>query len=250
MTHVLLGDDDSAGSDLAWFWVNAQRWDGGRLTVLRADPPAYGAPAGDESARPTDPWRTAVESAGFGEIEFCVADADPRVALLAAAADADLVVVGPAGHGMGPRLVGSTTEWLLHDPPAPIVLARRGRTVRRVVLCADGSEHANAAAGALADLPWASSLEIDVVAVDDGRTDAAAAIESSVAKLASTGATISTTTLEGRRPHREILSHLDRTDTDLVALGTHGLSTLRRLTLGSTANAVAQLAPCSVLVWA
>lgn len=41
-----------------------------------------------------------------------------------------------------------------------IALARRGSAVRRAVVCADGSDHALAAAKALAGMPWLGDTEI------------------------------------------------------------------------------------------
>lgn len=246
MRHLLLGDDTSVGADVAWLWTHAQRWAGWRLTVLRADPPPIGV-AGTAEPRAVDAWRPLIDGPGFESVEFMVSAADPRAAL--SMAETDLVVVGAARSGIGPRFIGSTTEWLLHDPPAPVVLARRGRPVRTVMVCADGSDHAAAVAGTLASLPWASTLDLEVLAVDDGRTDPVAAIETMTALLQETGATIRSSIHRGRSPHREILHAAESSDPDLLVLGTHGLTTLRRLTLGSTANAVAQLAQCSVLVW-
>ena len=246
MTDVLLGDDDSAGADLAWLWVNAQRWDGAHLTVLRAEPPHIGEQGDGSGPHPVPAWREALESSGFAEVSFCVAASDPRLAL--ASSDVDLIVVGPAASGSGPRHLGSTTEWLLHDPPSPVALARRGKTVHRAVVCADGSAEATSAASSLASLPRAGSLEVEVVSVEDGRTDPDTAIEPIAAVLRAVGATVTPTLLKGRKAHREILAHLDASAVDLVVLGTHGLGTLRRLTLGSTASAVSRLAPCSVLI--
>lgn len=246
MTDVLLGDDDSAGADLAWLWVNAQRWGRAHLTVLRAEPPHVGEHSTGSGPRVAEPWRETHDAAGFADVSFCIAAADPRLAL--AGSDVDLIVVGPARSGSGPRHIGSTTEWLLHDPPAPVALVRRGKTVRQAIVCADGSAEATSAASALAALPWAGSLAVEVVSVDDGRTDPDTAIEPIATLLRAVGATVTPTLLKGRKAHREILAHLDSADVDLVVLGTHGLGTLRRLTLGSTASAVARLAPCSVLI--
>ena len=86
------------------------------------------------------------------------------------------------------------------------------------------------------------------MSVEDGRTDPDTAIEPIAAVLRAVGATVTPTLLKGRKAHREILAHLDASAVDLVVLGTHGLGTLRRLTLGSTASAVSRLAPCSVLI--
>ena len=70
---------------------------------------------------------------------------DQRLALNERA-DAALIVVGPHNQGRVRTMVlGSTTEWLLHHPPAPMAVVRSARPVRRVVVAVDGSAHARAA---------------------------------------------------------------------------------------------------------
>lgn len=46
----------------------------------------------------------------------------------------------------------------------------------------------------------------------------------------------------------EILAHLDEHPTDLLVVGSRGLSTARRILLGSVSTAVVNHAPCPVLV--
>jgi nucleotide-binding universal stress UspA family protein len=137
---------------------------------------------------------------------------------------------------------------LIHDPTIPVLLARRGRPVRRALVCADGSAHASAAAAALVGLPWAGDVAVEVLAIDDGRADARAAVDALVDVLGEKTATVTPTVEKGRSPHRRILAAVNTRDVELVVLGSHGLSTLRRLTLGSTAGAVARHATASVLV--
>ncbi|MDZ7676107.1 MAG: universal stress protein [Acidimicrobiales bacterium] len=249
--YVVLGDDLSPGSDLAWLWVNSQHWPGWTLVDLQAEPPAFGRQVPPEDAAPHpvvgDPPRDVIAESGFAEVRFEVATSDPRLAL-SGWPDATLVVVGGASSGVGPRSVGSTTEWLLHDPTNPVVLARRGRSVRTAIVCADGSAHASDAATTLAGLPWSGEVAVSALAVDDGRTDTDAAIDAVTQVLDGHVASVSGSVHRGRKPHREILAEARTSDPDLIVLGTHGLTTIRRLTLGSTANAVAQLAGCSVLV--
>ena len=102
-------------------------------------------------------------------------------------------------------------------------------------------------AEALTTMPWTDGLQVDVVAVDDGRTDCTAAVDAIDAILATTDVERTRTIRQGS-PHREILELAAAGSFDLVALGGSGHSTLRRLVLGSTASAVVRLAPCSVLV--
>lgn len=248
---LVFGDDLSPGSDLAWLWINSQAWPGWTLIDLQAEPPAFGGQVPSEDAAPHplagDPPRKVIAESGFAEVRFEAAAADPRLALSGWPA-ASLVVVGGASSGVGPRLVGSTTEWLLHDPTNPVLLARRGRSVRTAIVCADGSDHASDAAATLAGLPWASDAAVSVLAVEDGRTDTDAAIDTITRILDGHVSSTTTSVHRGRKPHREILAEARASDPDLIVLGTHGLTTIRRLTLGSTANAVAQLADCSVLV--
>lgn len=248
---VVLGDDLSPGADLAWLWTCSQRWSGWTLIDLQAETPAFGEVVDPSKAEPHPlenvPPRSAIAEADFAEVRFLAVTADPRVALNRWP-DAALIVVGEASGGIGPRRIGSTTEWLMREPTNPVLLARRGRRVRRAMVCADGSPHAAAAVSAFVGLPWASDVEVHVTAVDDGRTDTEAAVKAVRDLLDGRVESVASTVVLGRSPHREILAAARSIDPDLIVLGTRGLTNLRALTLGSTASAVATLADCSVLV--
>ena len=246
--RLVFGDDLTSGSDLAWLWVSSQRWPGWHLVVVEADPPPLGStvPPEQSSVHPSagPPSRSVFAEAAFTSVEFCEATADPRV-VLSDDLGADLLVVGPASGGLGPWHIGSTTEWLLNDPPAPLVVARTGRSVRRVLVAADGSPHALAAATALTDLPWVDQTEATVLTVDDGAVSPDASVEL-VDRLEAAGARVHAERAKGDA-HRAVLAEAT-TGYDLVVLGTRGSSGLERLRLGSTASAVVRHAPCSVLV--
>nr|MDT0667796.1 universal stress protein [Micromonospora sp. DSM 115978] len=92
--------------------------------------------------------------------------------------DADLLVVGPRGQGELKALsIGSTADYVLHHPPAPLVIANAGRPVRRVLVCTDGSAAARRASTVLAGLPWAADVEVTVLSVADERHDHGVEIE-------------------------------------------------------------------------
>lgn len=245
---IVLGDDLSPGADVAWLWTHSQIWPGWSLIDLRAEPPAVGDVTCDHGPHElAGPTPRPLLGAGFDRVTFVTDRADPRLAL-ERWPDARLTIVGEASSGLGPHLIGSTTEWLLRAPTTPVVLARRGRPVTSAIVCADGSPHAAAAARAFVGLPWAAEVDVDVVVIEDGSVDTNDALDDVEKILTPEVASVSRTIRHGRAPHREILRHATSTGADLLVLGTRGHSTLRRLTLGSTANTVAQLATASVLV--
>lgn len=247
---LTFGDDGSPASDVAWLFVNSHRWPGWRLEVVTADPPEIPGVLLPREVSDLHVWspaqpRTAFVEAGFADVVQLTARADPRIALSRAC---DLLVIGPRGPGLLKALhLGSTADWLLVHPPAPLLIARHGRPVKTVVVCADGSPHADKVVDVLAGLPWANELAVTILAVDDHRIAVDAAISGPRARLEVVGAVVDVTVLTGA-PTEAIHDHLIDVRPDLVALGTRGLTGLRHLRLGSTASAIARTATCSVLV--
>ncbi len=246
---IALGDDGTPAADVAWLWINNHAWAGWRLEVITAHQPPIGRVLPREQTEP-HAWqpphaREPFAAAAFDEVAHLTADADPRLALSRAV---DLLVIGPRGPGLLKSLrLGSTADWLLLRPPAPLAIIRHGRTVRTVLLCTDGSVHADRAADVLCGLPWVSGLDITVMAVTDGLADSHAAADAAADKLRAAGATASVEIAAGE-PTDVILQRAAQQAADLVVLGTKGLTGLPRLRLGSTAAAVARAADCSVLV--
>jgi nucleotide-binding universal stress UspA family protein len=246
---VALGDDGTPAADVAWLWINNHAWPGWRLEVITAHQPPVGRVLPREQIEP-HPWqpphpRQPFAAAQFDEVANLTADADPRLALTRSV---DLLVIGPRGPGLLKSLhLGSTADWLLLRPPAPLAIIRHGRAVRSAVLCTDGSTHAARATEALCGLPWVSQLHVTVMAVVDGRADADVAAAAAAQQLQAVGATVAVEVRAGK-PTNLILGHLEQTSPDLVVLGTKGLTGLPRLRLGSTAATVARAADCSVLV--
>jgi nucleotide-binding universal stress UspA family protein len=249
--HLLVvGDDGSPGADVAWLWVCNHRWPGWRAEVLTATPPPI-PPSRDIVSEPHE-WdsphpRLLVAQSELVSVRHLVDATDPRV-LLSAPRPADLLVVGPRGVGrVRALLVGSTTEWLLHHPPAPTAIIRSATPVRRVLACVDGSAHAQAAVSAFCRLPWAVDTAVTVLGVYDGWSAADAGQAAAMKTLAASGVRASTLDVWGKATHA-ILGHVDEIDPQLIVLGTRGLSAWRPLRLGSTASAVVRAAGCSALV--
>jgi nucleotide-binding universal stress UspA family protein len=246
---LVFGDDGSANAARAWSWVNHQPWSGWHLEVVTAQMPPIGPPPAPADAAlhswTPDVPREVAPGTDFASVEYLTAVIDPRLALWR---PAELVVVGPRGTGVWKALkLGSTTEWLIDRPIAPVAVVRSEAPVQRVLVGHDGSLHAAAALAALVRLPLAAASAIDVVVVDDGRVDVAAATASATATLDAAGVTGAVRVTEGH-PTSVILGAVDTEGPDLVVLGTRGLTGLRRLWVGSTAQTVLHEVACSVLV--
>lgn len=249
--HTLVfGDDGSPEADIAWLFINNHPWSGWRLEVVTAEKPEVIGRVLPREETELHAWsppnpRVAFTEAKFGEVVHLTAKGDPRVVL---SRDCDLLVIGPRGPGLFKGLgFGSTADWFLNRPPAPLLIARHGHDVRNVVLCTDGSPHAEAVTTVLAGLPFVAQLQVTIVAVDDERMNIGTATESARRLLKAAGATVKVHTARGN-PTAVIEDYLEQHSPDLVAIGTRGLTGLRNLRVGSTASAIARSAACSVLV--
>lgn len=256
--RLVVGDDGSAAADVVWLWVNNHTWPGWTISVVTARRPEVWTPLPAERTslhrwEPPAP-RVLLSADPTTRVEHLTAEADPRI-VLDTIEDATLLAIGPHGKGDLPLHLGSTAEWLLHRPALPLAVVRSARPVRRVLLCTDGSAHARRAAATLAALPWIASTVVTVLAVRTGRDDVDRGLAEAVDILRAAGVEPNPLLIEGEHVptgrgdvRALILGEVAATDADLVALGTAGLSGLRRAVLGSTASAVVHNAPCSVLV--
>lgn len=246
---LVFGDDGRRPADIAWRWITNQPWPEWYLDVLTADETdteiEWGAPP--RVTEWTPGWGRSEGVGGARSVRFLKVATDPR-AMLAEREDADLVVLGLSTHSFLEGLVtGSTTEWLLHHPPAPMVVAISPEEVHKVTVCADGSSHALAALEAFVSLPLAEESLVTVLAIADGRTDAEGAVAAAIGVAEGRVAELVSTVREGR-PTATILEHLEEHMPDMVVLGTRGLTGWQRLRLGSTASAVVRSAPCTSLI--
>ena len=256
--RLTFADDGSTGADVAWLWVNNHEWPGWGADVLTVQPVTTGPPLGPEAAQP-HPWqppepRETFTETGLTDLVHLTARGDPR-AVLGALTDASLLVIGPRGSGVWKHLhLGSTAEWLLQCPPAPLVIVRHAHPTRRVLVCVDGSAHSTYAVHVLAGLPWLRRCEVTVLGVAEHDRDPEVSVHAAVDALSDGAARVDP--MVRRAGSQEVSGNvrvdifvaLDRLGPDLVVLGSRGHTGLRRLRLGSTASAVAHHAPCSVLL--
>ena len=256
---LTFGDDQSQGADTAWQWITSHTWPDWSIEVMSVTLPrsrSVVSPQGYTKPHLWDPDlpRRAPAACGLQSVTHLTATDDPRT-ILGRRPGSDLIVVGPRGAGLLKALhLGSTAEWLLHCPNTPLLIARRPVPTQSILVCVDGSAHADAAVGFLASLPWVAGISITVLGVVERDNGLATFVARAAEALTNAGARATSRVLEPDRldltvnPHLTIFEHLDTLNPDLVVLGTSGLTGLARLWVGSVASAVARHARCSVLV--
>lgn len=168
---------------------------------------------------------------------------------------ADLVIVGCRGRGRVASLVlGSVSAEILERASASVLVVRRPR-IDRILVAVDGSHVSRAvspflcAAGAFEHVPalvvsvsrdaepWPPNLDLA----------AARAATRAADQLGRCGVDARREVLVGE-PAATILRRASDEDADMIALGSRGLSRLRRLLIGSVARNVAWSAAGNVLI--
>jgi nucleotide-binding universal stress UspA family protein len=214
----------------------------------------------------------------YGREAICaVRDGDPAGTLAGYARTngIDLIIMTTHGRGGVSRLwLGSIADRLLRCTTTPVLLLRsekraQATDLRHVLVALDGSEAGAAVlepALALVSLfherrcslvqvielpsaaPWDLASELDGKAVEEQRTLATRNLERQAAKAAAVGIAATATVHVAPGVGGQILALAEKIDSDVIAIGTHGVHGLERLLLGSVADKVVRGAEKPVLV--
>jgi len=200
-------------------------------------------------------------SAG-AEPETRLVAGDPPHALVAQAAEAGLVCVGPdAGLLGGAFRVGHVAGHVLREAPCSVLLARPdGEDFPRRILCGvDGSEasvETATLAARLASVTGAQLRLLHVIPVFRGgerewtlreEEESPPELDPSVRAAASLGVGAVREMAMGR-PEHALVAVAAREQVDLLVVGHRGVRGVARILLGSVSEHCAIHAPCSVLV--
>ena len=186
--------------------------------------------------------------------------------------DADLIVMGTHGRrGPARLLLGSVAEAVVRHAACPVLTVRpdarsvREEMVKTIQVPVDFSEASLLTIRYAEELGHIYHAGLELVFVSEeipypyfytpSRSDSLAkrleAARQAIAKLAadsvSDNMSYTTTVLSGRAA-TEILNHARDSDAGLLVIGTHGLTGLERVLVGSTAEEVIRESPCPVFV--
>lgn len=204
-----------------------------------------------------------------------------RICEYAEGRNADLVVVGRQGlTGLGRRLLGGVTEQVLNGGDVPVLVvphddrtAESGPDYARILLPTDGSENAGTATrhGATIARTYGSTVHVlnvvDIQAsggmfsagglerefVERLEAEGREAVDGVASDLAGIDPDMETRTTVERTTSFEgaaagIREYVAENDIDLVVMGSHGRSNLKRQLLGSVASTVLRTVDVPVLV--
>ena len=210
------------------------------------------------------------------EVATHLAPGTPSQVILdrAESAAATAIVIGTRGlTGLRHLLLGSTTQRVVHGARCPVLTVHPGdlgrhRQIRTILVPTDFSRDAELAIhtahrllaplerDARLILLHAFNLPIEYTAygpipmsityLQDTGLEAERLLYETAQPLQREGLVIETVAREGDPAH-VIAEEAEKRGADLIAMGTRGLSGLRHLLLGSTAERVVEYAPCPVM---
>lgn len=277
---VLVGVDDSSGSDLAVQWAAAYASAHQRpLTLLHG----AGAPVVNEAGRDPEEVRRAALSVGRVTTDRARAVAlavspslslsvhleaqDPRPMLIDQAADAAVLVLGSRGHGgFLSLLLGSVSVALAAHAPCPVVVVRAADSAEAsspVVVGTTGDQDSDEALGFAFELADDESRPLEVVhatadpwlfpapdfagtqveVANDWRQLLADAVASYTDKFP--GVKVTTTVVPGSAAQALVVASEHASTVVVGARGRHALTTWM---LGSVSRSVVESARCTVAV--
>ena len=199
---------------------------------------------------------------------------DPGLCIVNDAAElgADVIVIGRRGKsGLRRLVIGSVTAQVVGSAPCNVlVVPRSGKTTFGAILLAvDGSRHSAAAAIAALNIAGASQSALTIISVVPSESDildntaysgehrtliadqqmqAAEENVRQVKELAMRRGLAAAGLIFSGSPYEAILQSANERSADLIVIGSHGRTAFDKVIIGSVAERVVMLSPCSTLV--
>jgi nucleotide-binding universal stress UspA family protein len=188
-----------------------------------------------------------------------------RIVDLADAENCDVIVMGRRGlHSIERALIGSVTARVIGHTQRDVLVVPKGTAVgwKKIVMATDGSKHSAMATERAISFAQSYGGELRIVSVVDVPSEfyaeAPQAVEDLVRKAKgyvaevkkqAEAAGVKAETFVGEAEADVAITKLAKEqNADMIIIGSHGRTGLRRLLMGSVAEKVIGYAPCPVLV--
>ncbi|MFZ5450974.1 MAG: universal stress protein [Thermodesulfobacteriota bacterium] len=166
----------------------------------------------------------------------------------------DLIVMGLHGRtGLARLLVGSVTARVIGHSPFNVLVIPKGGGISfgRILIASDGSPFSQAAFTEVLEVArrQASKLFAVSVAAEEGEiAQAKEVIKQMLTAANQAGLRLTGSVPQGQTADHGIIQAAIKNEVDLIVMGSHGRTGLKRLLMGSVTERVLGQAPCSVLV--
>jgi nucleotide-binding universal stress UspA family protein len=180
----------------------------------------------------------------------------PHTAILATAEEIgpDLIIMGRCGKtGLARILMGNVTARVIGHSPVNVLVVPRGGAIgfQRLLVASDGSPYSESAWKlALAMAKQANSQLIGVaVAPEEGDIiEAQAIVRRMLSAATQAGVSLKTVNPQGVPADAGIVHQAIKNEVDLIIMGSHGRTGLKKLLMGSVTERVIGGSPCPILV--
>ncbi|MBF0623639.1 MAG: universal stress protein [Magnetococcales bacterium] len=181
---------------------------------------------------------------------------DREILTMAERLTADVIVMGRRGRrGLARMMLGHATANVIGGAACNVLVVPRAAHIegRHIVIATDGSRHADRAAVTAGHLARSLKAPLTVVTVIEPdasagqRVAADQVVNRVVNQLRVEGLTVSGRVMTGR-PDAKIIEMVQEQNADLIVVGSHGLTGLERILVGSTTERILNGTSCAVFV--
>jgi nucleotide-binding universal stress UspA family protein len=166
----------------------------------------------------------------------------------------NLVIMGRRGkHGLADILLGSVTARVIGHSPVNVLVVPQGGAIgfQRILVASDGSAHSEATWELALSMAKQAASQLIAVAVAPEEGDiieAQALVHKMLTAANRAGMPLKGVSPQGVAPDAGIIHQAIKNEVDLIIMGSHGRTGLKRLLMGSVTERVIGQSPCPVLV--
>ncbi len=195
--------------------------------------------------------QTRLTDGGVKNVTTRLRNGDLVTELLAAEADADLVVIGKRGEAadFAKQHLGSNLERVVRACKKPILVTSRAfQKVERFMIAFDGGKSAIKAVDHIGKSKVFAGLKCVLLTVGDEKLAVKRSLEGAAAQLRTAGYDVEAIIAQGQ-PEAVICQRLRDDNIDVLVMGAYGHSRIRNLIIGSTTTSMVQSCQVPVLLF-